>query len=507
MVKGPKLEMGQERVGRGSPDAALSLEELERRRWHLWFVAGLLIVAVSVAFVLVVGGDVVPDLLLPEAPGIRYGFLGTALAFLLYVAEQERTFRRMTRTLFEQRDRTLALEARVEELTTLVRAARTVNSALTTEEVFQRLLRSAMELTTAATGAVFLRVRDQLTVAVSDGPRAPALGSTVRVGEGPIGRVALTGDPEVVGRAETNGRRPPSGVSTPLVVQGRRVGVLAIERAPDAPAFTDAEVSTVMLFAEHAATAVANANRYEAERSRVETLADAAEKRTEFVATMVHDLRSPLVAMRGYAQLLRDRLDQLDATQRGTAVAGVLAQNERLERMIDEILASSSVEAGKDLRREPVDLATLLAETRDVLLSVTRAHADDRDIELRGADREAVVTGDPEALRHVFTNLVENAVKYSPAGSPVSIAIERGEDTVQVHVVDRGEGIAAEDLPHVFERFRQSTKPSSGGVGLGLYIVRTLVQAHAGRVSVKSEPGVGTVFTVTLPTTVELPSV
>ncbi len=492
-----------DRAAESSSAPQVTLEELERRRWHLWLVAALLIVSVSVAVVILVGGDTVPSLLLPDSPGLRYGFLGVSTAFLLYVAEQERTFKRMTRTLFEQRDRTLALEARVEELTTLVRSARTVNSALTAEEVFEQLLRSAMDLTSASTGAVFLRVNQAVTVAVSAGPDAPARGRSLPLGEGPIGRVAVSGEPEVVGRHDGDGPPSPSGVSAPLVVQGRRVGVLAIERGPESPAFTDAEVSTVMLFAEHAATAVANANRYEAERRRVETLVDAAEKRAEFVATMVHDLRSPLVAVRGYAQLLRDRLDRLNPDQRAKAFESMLNQSAHLERMIDEILASSSVEAGKEVRREPVDLAALLGDACEVIRSVVGARGDEREIELHGGAQAGVIVGDPEAFRHVFTNLIENAVKYSPAGSPVSVGVERDDESVRVHVIDRGRGIPAEDLPLVFQRFRQSTG-GSAGVGLGLYIVRTLVQAHAGRVSVKSEPGVGTMFTVTLPLTPEL---
>lgn len=487
-------------VTTGSRDAPVTLQELERRRWQLWVVAGLLILSVSAAVVLVLGAGVATELSLAESPGLRYGFLGVSVAFLLYVADQERTFRRITRTLFESTEAAEALQARIDELTTLLSAARTVNSVLAPEEVYSVLLRSALDLAGASTGAVFLRVGDHLTVAVAAGENAPGPGARIRVGDGPIGRVAMSGEPEIVGGGEgADGRRRSSGVSAPLVVQGRRVGVLAVERAPEAPAFTAAEVSTVMLFAEHAATVVANANRYEGERTRVEALADAAEQRAEFLATMVHDLRSPLSAMRGYAQLLRDRDDRLTGPQRSSALEGLHAQGGRLDRMIDEILASSSVEAGAELPREPVDLGAVLEEARRTLTSVAHGHGDGRVIELRDRENAGVVTGDPEALRHVFVNLVENAVKYSDPGTPVSIGVERGSDHVKVHVVDRGHGIAKEDLPYVFERFRQSSKPSAGGVGLGLYIVRTLVQAHGGRVTANSEVGTGTVFTVTLP--------
>jgi signal transduction histidine kinase len=107
--------------------------------------------------------------------------------------------------------------------------------------------------------------------------------------------------------------------------------------------------------------------------------------------------------------------------------------------------------------------------------------------------------GDAEALRHVFANLLENAVKYSPPGSPIHVGLVREGDEVRVDVSDRGSGIPAQDLPHVFERFRQVSGTRRTGVGLGLYIVRTLVTAHGGRVSVDSEVGEGSTFTVSLP--------
>ena len=118
---------------------------------------------------------------------------------------------------------------------------------------------------------------------------------------------------------------------------------------------------------------------------------------------------------------------------------------------------------------------------------------------MSGGDEPVMVWGDQDALHHVFENLLENAVKYSPPGSPVEIELVREERAVVVAITDHGSGIADEDLPFVFERFRQSGPTSSGGVGLGLYIVRTLVQAHGGVVSVRSRVGEGSTFSVSLP--------
>ena len=123
----------------------------------------------------------------------------------------------------------------------------------------------------------------------------------------------------------------------------------------------------------------------------------------------------------------------------------------------------------------------------------------ERLFRLAGADQRVIVYGDAEALYRVFENLVENAVKYSPPGAPVEVAVEQRAHEVRVVVSDHGDGIPSEEIESVFERFRKSERTVAGGVGLGLYIVRVLVNAHGGRVWVDSKPGFGATFTVSLP--------
>jgi signal transduction histidine kinase len=353
------------------------------------------------------------------------------------------------------------------------------------------VLDGAMGITEAARGALWLREGEQLVVAASEGLGAPDVGVGRPVGSGEIGRIAVEGDVALIGDG-------PSGVCAPIVIRGERVGVLVVERASGSAPFSDREITLARLFAEQAAVAVANATSYERERLRVETLVDAAEQRSDFVARMVHDLRAPLAAASGYAQLIRDRSDRLSPDQLGTAVDGVLEQTERLGGMIGEVLTASSVEAGAEVRRDPVDLAVLLEEVAKVGMAAAEGRGDRREIAVRDGHEAGIVLADPEALRHVFTNLVDNAMKYSPSGTGIRLMVEDLGDAVEVHVVDRGQGIAEEDLPTLFERFRQADGRRSG-VGLGLYIVRTLVRAHGGEVSVRSKLGAGTAFTIHLP--------
>lgn len=484
-----------------------TLEELERRRWHLWLVAAFLLISVSIAVVLVVVDQVAADELVAN-PALRWGFLALTLGFLTYVYRQERTFRRVLRELLSQREHAATLESRVRDLTTMADAARAVNSSLSAEEVFERLLSSALGLTRARTGSVLLKIRDELRVAVSSGPHAVARRTSLPLGTGDVGAVVVTGRPVVVDVAASGlpgvlepQARASSAIIAPLVVSGNPVGALAIARGSGDPPFDDADLNTVELFAEHAATAVSNASRFERERSRVEQLVDAAEARSEFVARLVHDMRSPLVAMLGYSGILKDRFERMSAGQRSQAIDGLQLQGERLQRMIDETLRTTSTEAGAELDREPVDLSELLTECREVVTQATAAlEGEAREVRFLGLGDPVVLNADGDALRHVFVNLLENAAKYSPPGAPIDVGVVRGDRTVSVHVSDRGAGIPADQVAHVFERFRRSQgSGSAGGVGLGLYIVRTLVRAHGGDVQVDSTPGKGTTFTVVLP--------
>ena len=492
---------------RPPPRRLPTLEELERRRWHLWLVAGFLMVAVSAAVVLVVVQPDAADSAL-DNPALRWAFLALTAGFLVYVFQQERTFRRVLRELLDQRERAATLETRVRDLTTMADAARAVNSSLSAEEVFERLLSSALGLTRARTGSVLLRIREDLRVAVSSGPHAVPRRTTLALGTGDVGAVIETGQPVVVdvppggvpGLLEPKGEAS-SAIIAPLVVGGRPVGALAVARGSDDPPFDDADLNTVELFAEHAATAVSNASRYERERARVEQLVDAAEARSEFVARLVHDMRSPLVAMLGYAGILRDRFDRMNTAQREQAVESLQVQGERLQRMIEETLRTASTEAGAELVREPVDLAALLTECRELVTSATAAQEGrGREVRLIGLGDPVVVEADGEALRHVVVNLLENAAKYSPPGEPIEVTLERLDGAVAIHVSDRGPGIPQDQIAHIFQRFRRSQQTSSGGVGLGLYIVRTLVRAHGGDIRVRSTPGEGTTFSVILPT-------
>lgn len=494
---------------RGTPHP--DMDAVERRRAHLWTVAGVLLVSLSAAvLVLFLGQGLDTDQLLPEAPMLRYAFLGLSVAFMLYVVDQERRLRQLTRELFDERVLTASLQARIADLATLTKVGRVVNSVLTLEEVLEVILTSAFELTGATNGSVMLEEHGELRVAASAGERPAPLGAVVQLGDGVAGWVAEKQEPLLINGALSTSqfpskRRAPrsrsrSSVIAPLIAGGELLGVLAVERPSETEAFAGTQLRSVALFAEHAATAVSNAYRYGKERDTAQQLADVLEKRAEFVATMVHELKTPLTVIIGFTSLLENKWDTLGEGRRGDILASVRGQAERLRGMVDEVLRTASAEAGADMRHQPVDLSLLLT----ALIESTAALAEEREsqerlIRLRGADEVAIVSGDPDGLYRVFENLLENAVKYSPPGSPIEVTIARQDDEIRVHITDHGDGIPEEDVEIIFERFRRTTRTVAGGVGLGLYIVRALVQSHGGRVWVRSTVGEGTTFTVALP--------
>jgi two-component system phosphate regulon sensor histidine kinase PhoR len=221
--------------------------------------------------------------------------------------------------------------------------------------------------------------------------------------------------------------------------------------------------------------------------------------RSDFLATASHELRTPLSAVYGAVRTLRraDRAPAADVDAR--LLSMIETESERLKEIVDQILLSA------DIDRDAVFLQTRTCDLRELCES-TIAAAEARapeDIELvLDAPEEVVVECDPSKLRQVVVNLVDNAVKYSPDGGRVVVAVRARPGLAAIEVTDQGIGIAPEAHDHIFEKFFRvdpEMRTGVGGTGLGLYISRELVQRMRGRLEVRSSPGVGSTFTVELP--------
>lgn len=222
----------------------------------------------------------------------------------------------------------------------------------------------------------------------------------------------------------------------------------------------------------------------------------------EFLATVSHELRTPLNSLLGYAILLRDRRAGMDEGRLAKAIDAIYRNAQAQARIIDDILDVSRIVTGKlKLDVKATDLVAVAKEAMEVLRPA--ALAKQVALEVVSGDEVALLVGDPERLRQVVWNLISNAVKFTDSGGAVRVLIRADGSHVELAVEDTGKGIDPELLPHVFDRFRQadsSTTRTFGGLGLGLAIVRHIVELHGGRVTAASEGlGRGATLRVRLP--------
>ncbi|HEX8456527.1 MAG TPA: PAS domain S-box protein [Pyrinomonadaceae bacterium] len=241
--------------------------------------------------------------------------------------------------------------------------------------------------------------------------------------------------------------------------------------------------------------------RAEEERERLLREAQEANRiKDEFLATLSHELRTPLTAILGWSRLLQT--GDFDEAARRRALSTIERNAQAQTQLIDDLLDTSRIITGKlRLEMRVVDPAAVVAAA----VETARPAAEAKDIRLQTAfdTHSAPISGDPDRLQQVVWNLLSNAIKFTPVGGRVEVSLERAASHVRISVSDTGRGIAPEFLPHVFDRFRQAdqtTTRTHGGLGLGLAIVRQLVELHGGSVRVESAgEGQGTTFTVALP--------
>jgi signal transduction histidine kinase len=230
--------------------------------------------------------------------------------------------------------------------------------------------------------------------------------------------------------------------------------------------------------------------------------------REQFLAIASHELKTPLTALIGYGQTFQMRARRAgDLSERDArSLERILAQADRLHHMINALLDVSRIEQGRlRLERGMLDLGALACQT----VAEIQTMSSQQRFDIQCPDTPLWITGDPLRLEQVLYNLLGNAMKYSPDGGPISVSITAQDDTVSVAIRDEGIGIPARDLPHLFERFFRASNVSVdniSGVGIGLYVVHEIVALHGGTVTVESQEGHGSTFTICLPRDATLPN-
>jgi len=222
--------------------------------------------------------------------------------------------------------------------------------------------------------------------------------------------------------------------------------------------------------------------------------------RKDFTANVSHELRTPLAAIKAFAETLHEGAAE-DPEHRAEFIQEIESNADRMTRLVDDLLTLSTLDSKARSRAlESVDLMRVAAEVTATLKPL--ASRKELGLRLEPFHDIPPVRGDRGQLKQVLTNLLDNAVKYTPEKGLVRVSASCAESRVTVSVQDTGPGIPAEDLPRIFERFYRVDKARSrelGGTGLGLAIVKHIVEAHGGSVAVESRPGAGSTFRFTLP--------
>ncbi len=225
-------------------------------------------------------------------------------------------------------------------------------------------------------------------------------------------------------------------------------------------------------------------------------LDEAFAQQRRFLADAAHELRTPLTSVRADLDALRAH-PEMDPAEREDALRAAERETARMGRLVDDLLALARADAGPFLRPQPVSLDGLVLD----VMRAAEPLASSARLDISDWDQVALVA-DPDRLRQALLNLIDNALRHSPAGGTVAVGLARDGGEARIAVRDEGPGIAAEHLPRIFDRFYRADAArdrASGGAGLGLAIAREIAEAHGGRIEVSTAPGAGSTFTLVLP--------
>ncbi len=328
----------------------------------------------------------------------------------------------------------------------------------------------------------------------------------------PIGWVARNGVPLLLAdlTAEERFQAMPyqagarSEMAVPLWVKNEVIGVLDVQAAQPGR-FAESDLATLQAIGSQVAGAIERAMLYTEVKGSLKQLQETDQLRRDVLSTINHEMRAPLTALLGFTDfLLREQAGPLTQAQR-EYLGDIRTAGERILTLVENILDAAKVEEGRIVPHcTEVSLKQVLERARAMVQPMAMDQA--LLLETTLADGLPPVWADPFLVERILINLLQNAVKFTPPGGKVwvEVRVAEGEDALEVSVCDTGIGIAPDHFEEIFQRYRRLETPAVGpvsGTGLGLYIVKGLVEAHGGRIWVRSAPGQGSAFTFTLPLT------
>ena len=416
------------------------------------------------------------------------------------------------------------LQARNQELTVALAQQTATSEVLAVisgaqtavQPVFEAIAQSARRLCEALYSSVY-RLDNQLVHLVAHNHQTPEAAETFRyawpmpltgdsfvaraIRENAVVHTDMQEDPTasaaLIARGKAVGHR--RILVVPIVREGQPIGAIRVSRVERTP-FAEQHIALLKTFANQAVIAIENVRLFKELEAANRELAAASQHKSEFLANMSHELRTPLNAIIGFSEVLGDRMfGELNEKQE-EYLKDINASGGHLLSLINDILDLSKIEAGRmELELANFDLPTAL----DNALMLVCERAQRRSLTLDKVVDAGVgqIQGDERKIRQVVLNLLSNAIKFTPEGGRIEVAAVPKDELVEVSVSDTGVGIAPEDQEKVFEEFRQvgAADRKAEGTGLGLTLCRKFIELHGGQIWVKSQVGVGSTFTFTIP--------
>lgn len=412
------------------------------------------------------------------------------------------------------------MKEKVQHLEKLLEVNLFLSSTLNLKDLLRRIMEVSRSTMKAEAASLLLldEKGEELSFEVALGEEASVVAPLkIRVGQGIVGKVAETGEPLLVADAQrhpqflkaidkVSGFVTRSILCVPLKTRTRTIGVLELLNKEEVEHFDEEDLERACAMANVAAVAIENARLYEAQEKLLKTIRDLEQSKSQFISVISHELRTPLVPIKGYACLLKKSPEKITPEAQNSFLDDILWQVDHLTMLIDDLFIVNDIETIRfNLDLEPCSFDVILKEAQSVK-PVPGSHTFKLEISpdlLSPGSSSPVLRVDRLKFTHALVHLLDNAIKFSPDGGAITLSISpsRTSKEVVLSISDEGIGIPPQFQDRLFEKFFQIDSSSTrkfGGTGIGLYIVRKIVNAHGGKISYRSE-GKGTTFLLTFP--------